>query len=1513
MTLYTRRLLLLFVLFFTASSAKALTAGFTADYVSGCSPLVVHFTNTSSGATSYFWDLGNGTTSTLTNVSGSYITAGTYTVILTAYNGSSSTTQTMTITVFPSPTVSFYASDTAFCPGGSTTFTSTSTPGVSGAVTYLWNFGDGANSTASSPTHTYTTPGYYNVTLILTNSAGCTTTLTLGSYIHVYTRSNVNFSSTTYFCHAPGVANFTNTTTGAGPFTYSWSFGDGNTSTMASPSNTYASTGTYTVKLVVVDVNGCTDSIVRTNYITVGSLTAAFTAVTTACVGTYVTFYNTSSTHLTSRWSFGDGGTSLIDSPVHRYNTPGTYSVRLIVYNGYCYDTVYHSIIILPPPSATFTYSPVLPCPAPATITFTGTVPGGSGVAWLYGDGTTGTGATSTHTYTSNARDTVSMIVVDVNGCIDTIVDYVEIIGMDLVIMPNVTSGCVPLTVAFNSALNGYMAGYPSFIYPSSITSYSWTFGDGGTSSSATPSHTYTAVGTYAAVLMVTTANGCTAYDTITIAVGDPPTVTFIVDTTHTCYHKTILFTATADSADTYFWNFGDGTSETDSVSTTTHVFAYPGTFTVTLIAYRNGCPSAPYTFPDSFIIDSPKAIIISEYGCSPFTQVQFYDSSMGADTHLWMFGDGTTSTLDNPSHNYPSTSTYVCSLATYNATSGCRDTATVPLNLIPPVLNMIADDTAICVGGVITFTPVVTGGTATEVYWDVNGVCLDPDTGDVFRDTFRVGGRYTIRLRIRDGHGCFDTLERTNWIVVGDPVDSFVASPPTGCSPLTVTFTDYTTDAAGLSIVNYRWAFGDGGTATVTTSPITHTYTAAGTYTVRSIVTDNIGCVDTSVRPALITVWKPNAVFTAGTTYPCVGSLVHFYNSSSGITGAYWLFGDGDTSTAISPDHVYNAVGAYTVKLIVYDSHGCTDTASFTNYINVTKPTASFFMSDSFSICPPLSVSFFNTSTAATSYSWTFGDGGTSVLTSPGNLYVSSGLYTVTLVAINSHGCRDTAYSRVNLYGYAGGFNYSPLTGCAPLLVNFSAALSNVPNIIWDFADGTTSLTSYSDTTSHVYTIPGAYVPKLILSDNSGCQNSSLGLDTIKVNAVRPGFTTVPYPVCVNTNINFKDTSYSYFSSVTSWHWQFNGGDTSNIPMPAYSYTAVGTYPVTLSVVDGWGCTGTITGSVVVNPPPTIYAGPDTVVCVGDSAMLHGYGGVSYVWTPPATLGCPTCQTTPATPGVPTTYTVTGTDANGCKSYDSVTVFLRTTTESRAWGDSEVCRLVPVQLYDTGGSKYKWTPSAGLDNPNIFNPVATPDTTTRYMVITRLGSCIPDTNYVMVVVHQLPTVDAGPDQTLLAGQPAYLQATGSLIYTLLWTPAITLDCDTCRNTTSTAVTTTTYRATVLSRFGCKASDDVTVNVYCNTEQIFIPNTFTPNGDGQNDVFYPRGAGVSKVLTFRIYNRWGELLFEQLNFDLNDVSKAWDGSFNGASARPDVYVYLLEATCATGEPLFLKGDVTIIR
>ncbi len=1523
-------LTLLFVSLFTVSSVRAqLTAGFTASPTAGCAPLLVTFTNTTTpmAGTTFSWTFGTSGSSVLTSPSTSFTSVGTHVVTLVATNGSSTSTFTLTITVYPPPTVSFVVSDTTICPGTPVTFTSTSSGGVPGPMTYLWNFGDGTGTYTGSPVvHTFSAAGDYTITLLVTNAQGCQATLVKYTHVHVSPPPVASFPATIqYICNPPGSVTFVSTSAGTPPLSYTWKFGDGSPPS-TSGTHTYTAVGSYNVTLIVTDGNGCVDSLTRVGIVQVMSLAAEFTFPTTACVFSPVTFTNTSSPHSTRTWTYGDGpGSTSGLNGSHTYSAPGTYLVTLTIGNPPCTHTVSHSITILPGPTADFTISPADPCPAPQTITYTGSGPAGTLYSWLYSPGSgTGTGSPATYTWPTNGVKTISMIVVDpVTGCRDTVTKNDTLYDLEFRAWAVPFEGCVPLTVTFGGSAITHVPGPGSGPYPFPLGPFTVAWGDGpGSGTGTAPTHTYTAVGIYTATVTSTTSNGCPVTDVVRIEVGAPPQVTFTATPLHVCYgsYTTVTFTATTvvGPVDEWYWVYGDGSSYLDSVDgVSTHIYTLPGIFTVSVTPYYHGCPGIPFVRTNYVQIDSPKAIIASHILCTPANRVVFGDSSLGDDSHVWIFGDGVTSTLDNPIHDYPlPLSSYVCTLATYNSNSGCRDTAYVAVPLVRTTPHFVASDTVICAGDSVNFTEWITGfGTVTSYAWYDNWVGFGSTVPIITKFFYAPGGYHTISLVIQNSNGCLDTITKPNYILVGKPDASFTGSPVSGCVPLTVNFSDLSTAVTGTSLITRMWNFGDGASYTGAGPAAVRTYTTAGTFNVRLIVMDNIGCYDTVINPSFVTVYDPVASFTATNTHPCLNVPITFNNTSSGgpFASVVWDFGDGSpTSTATAPVHSYSALGTYNVTLTVTDSHGCTDAITNLSFINVTRPNAAFTMSDSVSVCPPLTVNFTNTSTGASTYAWTFGDGGGSSALSPTNMYITSALYTVSLVATNIYGCKDTAIHYVNIFGYAGAFDYTPLSGCAPLTVHFSATLSNVPTITWDFSDGYTSTTAFSDTISHTYSTPGWYIPKLLLSDGTGCQNSSVGIDTIKVDAVIPKFVTNPHPVCIGMPFNFIDSSRTYWAPITAWSWTYDGTG-STIASPTHTINNPGTYPVTLTVTNGWGCTGTINGEVVIDPPPVVTASPDTVVCVTDPATLFGYGALTYTWQPASTIACSSCNPAIATPVDVTTYTVTGTDKNGCQDTAVVTVGLRTHTIANAWGDTAVCFGVPVQLYDSGGHKYLWLPGTGLNNNKISNPIATPPYTVIYMAIAQLGSCIPDTNYVTVIIYPLPTVDAGPDQKLLAGSTAQLQATGTDIMTYEWSPSETLSCTTCYNPVASMTMMTTYWVDVTSDHGCKAKDSVKILLYCDNSQVFIPNAFTPNGDGENDVFYPRGMGLKAIKTFRIYNRWGELLFERAGIKLNDAQNAWDGSYKGGDPKPDVYVYIMEAVCYTGEDITIKGDVTIIR
>ena len=246
--------------------------------------------------------------------------------------------------------------------------------------------------------------------------------------------------------------------------------------------------------------------------------------------------------------------------------------------------------------------------------------------------------------------------------------------------------------------------------------------------------------------------------------------------------------------------------------------------------------------------------------------------------------------------------------------------------------------------------------------------------------------------------------------------------------------------------------------------------------------------------------------------------------------------------------------------------------------------------------------------------------------------------------------------------------------------------------------------------------------------------------------------------------------------------------------------------------------------------------------------------------------------------------------------------------------GDT-LCKGESFHLQAKNAEEYVWTPSAGLDNNHSKTPVARPQQTTEYQVIGRddIG-CFYDTGFVKLIVYSLPVVDAGTDKTISVGSSVELNAKISNDATSIrWQPSVGLSCSNCPNPVANPKQTTSYRVMAINEGGCVNNDEITVFVVCNNGNIFLPNTFSPNGNGTNDVFYPRGTGLYSIRSMRIFNRWGEPVFEATNFKANDASKGWNGTFRNKPAPNDVYVYFVEVICENNSVIMYSGNIALIH
>ncbi len=1493
----------------------------------GCPPFAVTFQSTSTGtnsSTTYTWNFGKPPISTVGPIaSTTYLSPGTYTVTLTIANGSSSSfvSKTAFITVHDTPSVNFSGNPLSGCPGTTVNFTNSSTPGSSGGTNaYTWYFGVPPSSTLTNPSFQYNATGTYNVTLQATNSWGCIASKTKPGYVVISTKPTANFTgSPTSACSPPLNVNFSGTASGGvPPYTYTWDFGSPPAAGTGQTPPPHTYTGwpqNYDVKLVVTDNNGCKDSMLKPAYIKLIKVDADFTAPSSVCIGTPVTFNNTTTPAPTSvSWDLGPAGTTTVTSPTVTFYTAGTFNIRLISNYLGCLDTQIKSITINPQPLVDFTTKPDSPCPAPQAIQF---IPNASysNYIWDFGDFTgQNTNASPTHTYTANGYYSPTLIVTNSNGCKDTItkVDSVRIHNLWAGMYATDTMGCTPLTVTFMATDSTSIPNNIKRRYPYGIRSWLWDFGvtPTVTSTAATPTFTYPTQGVYYAKVRITTNNGCIAYDTLRIKTGLHPTASFTANPTRICNRKDVTFTCTSTDPciDEWIWKFGDG--NTGYGPSAINKYMWPGKYSVTLIVGCNGCYDTLRKI-NYITVDSSGSEFAYFYSCDTPNKVRFANQSVGWDSLRWYFGDGQNSNVVNPTHFFPTAAnTYNVMLVTFNNTTGCSDTQYHAVIIRYPVTTFTADDTTICKGEKVRFTGALANATAKKFFWWINDAYYS-DSLPSYTHQFFNTGLYKVKLQVLDERNCYDSLVKYDYVLVSKPNVSFTGSPLSGCVPLTVNFTDASTPYPGTSIAARFWDFSSPPPLNATSTNVSKTFTASGNYDIKLVITDNIGCKDSMVRVGYVAAHKPTASFSVKDS-ACVNEGIVFSNLSSNFDSSFWYFGDNSAvSKDQSPTHAYAQPGVYTVTLVVKDVFGCLDTMTIPNKVYIVKPHATFTMSDSVSACPILNVIYTNTSTGGYSYAWQLGSGNTINSLNASELFTSAGYYTIRLIVTNKTGCSDTAYGHVNMLGYSGAISYNPLTGCVPLTVNFTPNVSNVATLLWDFNDGVTVPTTSASPITHTYASPGAFVPRLILGDNKGCSASTVGKDTIKVDQIYPGFTTGP--ACEGSQVEMIDTSKGYFTPPFFWKWTFDDGSVSNKQKPTHYYGAPGKYPVKMYVMNTTGCVDSITQDIVINSLPVIQAGTDTTICLKDSATLYPSGGVSYAWSPSNYLSCTNCTNPKAAPVIRFKYVVEGTDGNGCKNKDTVEVNIKTKVTSVASPDGDICDLDTLQLNAKGARNYVWSPGEALNATDIPNPIARPHNTITYKVIGYEASCIPDTDFVKVTVHPLPTVKANGEATIIAGNSTVLQANGTLIKRFMWKPAESLSCSDCPDPTASPTKTTNFVVTVYTDFGCADSDYVKITVLCDKSQMFIPNTFTPNGDGENDIFYPRGNGVDQVKSFRVYNRWGEIVFERTNMKVNDKSIGWDGNFRGNVLPPDVFVYLIEVVCEGGDIMKIKGDVTLIR
>jgi len=561
---------------------------------------------------------------------------------------------------------------------------------------------------------------------------------------------------------------------------------------------------------------------------------------------------------------------------------------------------------------------------------------------------------------------------------------------------------------------------------------------------------------------------------------------------------------------------------------------------------------------------------------------------------------------------------------------------------------------------------------------------------------------------------------------------------------------------------------------------------------------------------------------------------------------------------------------------------------------------------------CKDFTVNFSNSSSSSAiqSYHWDFGvPGAVSDQQAPDYTYADTGVYTVKLTVRGAAGCADEKSITIGVYPrFTPAFNATGSCFQTPFTFKDQSTsdYGKINSWKWDFGDlaDTSDVVAIQNPT-HKYADSGTRNVKLVVTSDKGCIDSI----TKPVEVKNVALLNLPFR---DTLICSIDTLALHAIGTGTYTWtpayniiNSNSADPSVFPKETTTYA--------VSVIDEGGCANKDSIKVNVLNSITVNAGTDTTVCRTDSLTLQAVSaGLQFNWTPVSGLIANThIKNIIARPDTTTTYTVTA-NLGKCVAEDAVKIKVAAYPKAFAGSDATICYGKSTQLTAiVTGASFTWSPQNSLVNSNTLRPVANPLSTVSYVLTVRdtLGCPKPVSDTVAVTVIPRVKAFAGNDTSIIANQPLQLSASGGSTYA--WSPSFGINDPSVANPLvilGASYDSVIYKVRVGTAEGCFAEDELKVIVFKTGPDLFIPTAFTPNADGKNDILKPLPVGIKTFNYFRIYNRWGQMVYSTSSF-----GSGWDGTFGGKEQSTGTYVFMAQATDYLGKLINKKGTIVLIR
>jgi gliding motility-associated-like protein len=1082
-----------------------------------------------------------------------------------------------------------------------------------------------------------------------------------------------------------------------------------------------------------------------------------------------------------------------------------------------------------------------------------------------------------------------------------------------------IDGSCSPLAINQNNILCSNST--TTLCAPAGFATYVWN--GPGVNNVSTQCVTVSASGTYS--VQMTSVTGCSSpLITHGVTMVAAPVANFSINNNNGC-NSFISFNNNTSGFFSNYWNFGDG--DTSSAISPSHTYAAYGTYTVTLTVHNlNGCSD---TATGIVTINPPPVPGMSYAGVCEGTPFQFTGTVSGNQTGatwFWNFGSSATSIQQNPAYTFPSWGSFPVSLSVTN--NGCTTTITQNVNIQPKPVVAIASN-PVCLGSTTSFTnnSYVPVGSITNWGWDFNNDGQIDNANQNPTNIF-TAGIYTVSLTATSNYGCVGQ-NTTAATVYALPTASF--TDLNNCLNTNSVFTNNSTAPAGSTISQYYWDFGDGTFSVLQNAP--HTYAGAGNYNVSLSVTSNYGCVSTFTLP--ITIYPlPTVSFTANSL--CANQNAQFSGSISGTqvnTQWNWNFGSG-TATIQNPTYHFPSWGTYPVSLTATDNNGCTNNTSQ----NISVQPVPVIAASAPAVCLGGATLFSNTSNipsgSITGWSWDFNADGIidNTTQTPATTYSASGTFNVIISATSAYGCVSTNTIQVVVNALPTA-NFTAANACLhtpSVFTNNSIAPtgSAISQNSWTFGNGNSSV---AQNPNYTYGSAGTYPVVLTVTTTQGCTASVTNPITIYP-APLANFSSTN--VCVNQNMQYYNLSSIATGSITVWKWDFNndGIVDATVQNPINTFGIGGNYNSKLTAISNFNCADSVI------KPATVYFNPvanfnASNVCLGKSVQFNdastNQNGNITVWdwdfTSDGSIDNLSQNTTNtyATEGL---FLVTLQVQNnfGCMNlikkpvrvYPTPLVDIAVTHRSGC--DGEMCVGMINNTTITGGSVASWQWNFGDGTTSNQNsPIHCfheGSFTVSLTSISDSGCIATQTMPGSILVYPKPTANfyfTNTDLDVLdqtTGIVSSAQGVSNYIYFISDGTHIVGQANFQHTFTGENPQTYTVIQFVSNSFGCKDTIVKMIEIKPGFT-FYIPNAFSPNGDGMNDVFKGTGIGI-KTYTLMVYDRWGNLVFTT-----NDLEKGWDGTFNGGDkvSLQDVFVWKVELHDENNKEHDYKGTVSLIK